>query len=384
MVLDQGEIAPLSEKVSKKRILHVALSMDIGGLQSIIISLCRHLDQSRFETEILCLRDYDPENIGELRNGGIRAHLIRKSSKYDLTFFFRVARFIRQEKIDILHAHSGCFFYAALFARMSGVRRFIYTAHGLPVLNRLQDIIEDNAAAMACSRIIPVSEEIMSVLRRRMPLARKKIKLILNGIDTARFQPFPDPEQKRLISGCYKIPSKAFVIGTLGRLDPVKNYPMLIRAFASFWKLSDKETHLVFVGEGSSKSELHSLSEEYGVRDHVTFLGPQYRVHGIVPCFDVFALSSLTEGTSIALLEAQACGVPAVVTNVGGNAAIIRNCENGFLCEVGDDRAMAGYFSQLSEDKQMLKRMGLAAAETARDRFSINSMVAEYAKIYSL
>jgi len=365
----------------KRRVMHVALSLDIGGLETVIKELCQRLDSSRFTSEVLCLQGYDPDNVEELKARDIPIHLMRKRHKFDLGYFFRVARLIRRQGVDVLHAHSGCFFYAAIFARLAGVKRFIYTAHGLPILNRLQDRIEDNLAGMVCSAIVPVSEEIRQVLKRRMPLAKGKMVPILNGIDTDRFRPFADAAERQRMLARYNLPEGSFLVGTVGRLDPVKNYPMLLRAFARLPRGS-REPHLVFVGDGPCRRELEKMAEEMGIAGRVTFLGRQYRVHEILPLLDVFVLSSITEGTSVALLEAQACGVPAVVTDVGGNGFIVSHGENGFLCEVNADPVMSRGLLNLKEDGQLGHQMANMAREAVLHGFSLPVMIQNYERLF--
>ena len=362
----------------KQRVMHVTLSLDIGGLETVIKELSRRLDPTRFSSEVLCLCGYDEDNIRGLKEDGVPVHLLRKRHKFDLGYFWRVAKLLRRQKIDILHAHSGCFFYASLFARLAGVRRFIYTAHGLPVLNRLQDRIEDNLAGLACSAIVPVSEEIKTVLEQRMPLSKGKMVPILNGIDTDRFRPFADEAERQQVLTKYNLPEDAFLVGSVGRLDPVKNYPMLLRAFARLVCKSASNAHLVMVGEGPCRAALEQLAAELGIADQVTFLGRQYRVFEILPLLDAFVLSSITEGTSVALLEAQACGVPAVVTDVGGNGNIIREGVNGFLCEVNADACMMAGLQRLREGRQLQQKMASEAREAVLQRFGLPAMVQNY------
>jgi glycosyltransferase involved in cell wall biosynthesis len=365
-----------------ERLMHVTLSMDIGGLETVIKELCLRLAPDRFSSEVLCLRGYDEDNIAQLSEGGIPVHVQRKNHKFDLPYFLRVANFLRQRKIDVLHAHSGCFFYAALFARLAGIRRFVYTAHGLPVLNRLQDRIEDNLAGLACSAIVPVSQEIQEVLQKRMPRAKNKMQLILNGIDTDRFRPLVDMQERQGFLSKYGLPEGAFLVGSVGRLDPVKNYPMLLRAFAQMSDASDRSCSLVLIGDGPCRSELEILGNELGISERMIFLGRQYRVWEILPLLDVFVLSSFTEGTSVALLEAQACGVPAVVTHVGGNGSIVSQRENGFLCRVNDDEAMAAVLGRLRTDQELAGQMRNAARKRVLDGFGLHAMVQRYEALY--
>jgi len=364
------------------KILHVTQYLDIGGLETMILELCRRLDRTLFDVEILCLNGYDPKYIQGVIDDGIPVHLIKKQHRFDLGFFLRIARFIREKQIDVLHAHSGCFFYVALFALLARVKKYVYTAHGLPVLKRVRDIIEDNLATLVVDAIVPVSVEISEVLARRMPRSRRKMQLIVNGIDTNRFCPRPEAKQFSEVSAQYELDSNIFWIGSVGRLEPVKNYSMLIQAVASVNNIPGQKIGLVLVGEGSQMQMLKQLTMDYGVAHQVVFLGMQYRIHEILPLLDVFVLTSLTEGTSISLLEAQACGIPAVVTDVGGNGFVVRQGENGFLCAVGDVEAMAAALCKLRDEPETAKKMALAARRRVLDGLDLDSMVKQYQRLY--
>jgi glycosyltransferase involved in cell wall biosynthesis len=364
------------------KVMHVVQFLEIGGLETVVIELCRRVDHSRFEPEILCLCGYDPKYAAVLTAEGVKIHVMPKKHRYDFFYFFRVALFLRARKIETLHAHSGCFFYAALFFLLGGIKRFLFTAHGLPVQERLQDRIEDSVAGVLCRTLVAVSDEIKGSLASRMPLSKGKIQVIYNGVDTERFRPFVSSDEATQIARRYSLPEDSFIIGSVGRLEPVKNLAMLLHAFAHLMQTGARDAHLILVGEGSERHQLEQMADDLGLAGHISFLGMQYNIHEIVPLFDVFVLSSLSEGTSISLLEAQSCGVPAVVTNVGGNSFIIRNAENGFLCELNDVPGMSAAFMRLRNEKDLAQKMGKAARARVVDGLDYGSMTRKYEKIY--
>ena len=366
----------------RRKVLHVTLYLAIGGLESVILELCPRLDRALFDVEILCLNGYDPEFIQRVVDAGIPVHLIKKRYRFDFGFFFRVARFIRSKQVDVLHAHSGCYFYAALFTLLAGVKTFIYTAHGLPVLVRLQDRIEDNLATLLADTIVPVSEEIKETLLQWTPFSRRKLQVIINGIDTERFRPQPELRHDPEMIAKYGLASDFFWVGSVGRLEPEKNYSMLLRSIACIGHRPGRKIRLALVGDGSQLQPLQELAATLGVEQQVVFLGKQLHVYEILPLFDVFVLSSLTEGTSISLLEAQACGVPAVVTDVGGNGFIVRHGENGFLCPVNDAEAMASALCRLRDEPDTLQGMAIAARQRVENGLDLGSMVGQYQELY--
>lgn len=369
----------------KINILYVTQYIEIGGLETVIVEMSKAIDKNTFSVEILCLNGFDERYVEDLRPFNINISVIRKKSRADTFRFIRnVCRYVKKNEIDVIHAHGGCLFYSALFSSVSRPKKLIYTAHGMPLYNSARSILEDNIAALFCDDIVAVSDEIHANLSGRMPLSKKKIKTILNGIDTKRFQPFQDSSLRVTMSTRYRLPKDRFIVGSVGRLEAVKNYPMLCRAFAKVNEDPGKrQPHLVLVGEGSQRMELENLANSLGISRHVSFLGMQYRVHEILPLLDAFVLPSYTEGTSISLLEAQACGVPAVVTDVGGNGSVIRHGENGFLCGVNDDEMMADALRQLRDESSLMHRMQIAARRRVMEGFDLYAMVRCYEELYA-
>ena len=365
------------------RVMHVVLTMEPGGLESVVLNLCSSMDRERYQPEILCLHRCDRHFAEKLMAQNIPVTVMPKKFKLDVGYFSRVAAFLGSRRIEIVHAHSGCFFYAALFTLFSRCRAMIYTAHGLPVLNRLQDKVEDNFAAFICKRIVPVSDEVAENMKRRMPMAKSKVTCLPNGIDTQKFKPFKNLEKKSQTRKRFNLPECSFLIGTVGRLAPEKNYQMLVQAFAHFHQsVPDKPKHLVFIGDGDQRESLEDLCDQLGLTKQVTFLGKQYQVDQLLPMLDVFALSSLTEGTSISLLEAQSCAIPAVVTHVGGNENVIANTQTGFLCPLNGIEEMAHKFFLLADNIQKAIEMGNAGRQRVIEHFSLTNMAREYERMY--
>ncbi|MFZ0945097.1 MAG: glycosyltransferase [Syntrophobacteraceae bacterium] len=367
----------------KVNILHVSQYIEIGGLETLIVEMCKKIDKEIFNVDILCLNGFDDKYVENIRQFDIGISVIRKNYKFDYSFIRKVCRYINEKEIDVVHAHGGCFFYSALFSAFSKSKRFIYTAHGMPLSNDVKSILEDQIAGLFCDDIVAVSDEIHATFSHRIPGAKEKIKVIINGIDTDRFRPFPDDSRRVAMAERYRLPKDCFIVGSVGRLEPVKNYPLLLRAFARMEAEPGKRpSHLVLVGEGSQRAELEALAGNLGLSGRVSFLGMQYLVHDILPLFDAFVLSSFTEGTSISLLEAQACGVPAVVTDVGGNGLVVRHGENGFLCPSNEDAAMATDLRCLRDDPLPAQRMRAAARKRVTEEFDLDSMVRRYEELY--
>jgi Glycosyltransferase len=346
------------------------------------MNLCLKSDNKLFKNYVLCLDECDIKYTNKLNEHDVNVEIIKKKHKFDILFFIHIIRYIRSQKIDTIHVHSGCFFYAAIFYLFSGVKNMICTAHGMPVLNRFRDVIEDNISYIICKNFIGVSDEITSFFANRLFFSDKKISLIVNGIDIETFKPVDFFEKNKIKKELFAN-NDEFLIGSVGRLVSVKNYSMLIRSFAVFHeKMPMVPKRLVFIGDGPERSALEELSLQLGIRTMVTFLGNCYDVQRMLPMLDAFVLSSKSEGTSISLLEAQACGIPAIVTDVGGNGFIVRHNENGFLCAVDDVEAMATDLCKLYDEPETVKSMADAARRRVLDGLSLDCMIRQYQDLY--
>lgn len=366
----------------KTHIVHITQRLEIGGLESFIVEFCRKFDKDAFTATVLCLNGYDELYSKSLAECGVAVHLIRKNSRYDLLFLWRAAAFLKRIKADIVHSHGGCFLYSSLIGKLAGVKGLVYTVHGMPVVSGLQAGVEEFLSCAMTDRIVAVSDEVAEDLKCRRRWASQKIDVIINGIDSDRYRPIYDKKVIADMKADYGLPADKKIIGTVGRLEPVKNYPLLLHAFAKLTRSGSNDFHLVFVGSGSDDEALKSLADNLGIAERVTFLGMQYDLHRIYPLFDVFVLPSLTEGTSLSLLEAQSCGVTAVVTDVGGNYRVIKNGLNGFLSPSGDHDAMTAHLDRCLNCDTELAAMGKAARAEILDKFNINAVLKQYQAMY--
>jgi L-malate glycosyltransferase len=367
---------------AKINLVHITQSLEIGGLENFIIEFSKRLDKAIYNVHVLCFEWCDPIYKNTLASNNVSTDVISRRSKFDLSFFVRAASFLRKNNIDIVHIHGGCFFYATIVAKLAGVKSILYTLHGLPVTSGLQIDVEDTIACLFTDKIIAVSDEVAENFISRRKAFKNKIGIIINGVDTDKFRPDSNIRQSSELCRQLGLPQSKLVVGSVGRHHEVKNYPMLLHAVAELIHQYKKDLQLVLAGDGEEHNNLKRLAEELNISRNVSFLGMRYDLPLIYPLFDVFALSSRTEGTSLSLLEAQSCGVPAVVTNVGGNSNIIHDGVNGFLCKAGDHSAMAEKLNYLLDNDSERARMAHSARNIIVDNFNLDSMIAKYQHVY--
>jgi glycosyltransferase involved in cell wall biosynthesis len=222
-----------------------------------------------------------------------------------------------------------------------------------------------------------VSEELRGYMRAS-GLPRGRLGVIHNGID-----PGPSPEAAGRAAARARLGlwSDAFIVGTVARLDPVKDLETLLRGFATA-RASHPDARLVVVGDGTERAALERIAASLGLGGSVLFLGERHDVREILPAFDVFVNTSVTEGVSITILEAMAAGLPVVATAVGGTPEVIVDGQQGILVPARSPEKIGQAILELARNPALRQRLGTAGRRRVQDRFTVDRMVAEYMEVY--
>jgi len=210
--------------------------------------------------------------------------------------------------------------------------------------------------------------------------------VLYNGVDLGRFgrgasTADGQASSREAARREWGVEPDALVFGSVGRLVAVKNYALLLRAFASAG-LAARRGRVVLAGEGAERAALEDLARSLGIRDRVHLLGHREDVHRLLPGFDVFVLPSISEGMSNTLLEAMAAGVPPVASNVGGNAEIVRDGVDGRIFPSGDEHALVRELVALDASAPLRAALGAAARARVQSAFDIRAMVERYEQLY--
>lgn len=354
------------------RIVHVVLTLDVGGQERLILSLSRELAARGHDVRVM---SFTPG--GRLRPAfaGIPTFDVVHAGGTRPATWAKVARALVGLSPDVVHTHNAApLIYAAPAARVAGVRRIVHTKHGSNTYPK-GALFLARAATRAVSAFAPVSEETAVTARRDERPAAKKLHVVPNGIPLQEFA--RDPAAGRSVRAELGIPRDSVVIGTVGRLVAEKDYPFLVRAAAPL--LSEK-LRLVLVGEGPTRPEIEAAIPK-AAAPFVTLTGMRADVPRVMSAFDLFCLSSRTEGLPLVVPEAMACGLPVVVTRVGGLPGIVPP-DVGRLVEHGDEHGLRDELAKLAADGVTRGAMGDAARIYAHRRFSLARMTDDYERLY--
>ncbi len=365
------------------RILHVVHKLDYGGLQRLVATIVQLLPADRFESHILTLSDFG--RFGEGLDRRAQLHQERSVRGLSMLWPRGLTRTIRKIAPDVVHTHSGVWYKTSLAARRAGVPRLVHTDHGRPYPDPFAGRLLDGLAARRTDVIVAVSEALRQQMNETLIPGppRSRIEVVVNGIDTRRFQPHAVNGMRAELG----VRPGAPVIGSIGRLDPIKAYDVMLEAFAELragW--SDTQgvpPTLVVVGDGPERDRLSGLVERYALQGAARLVGWRKDVENVYPVFDVFTLASWSEGTSLGLLEAMSCGVCPVVTDVGGSPATVGESLHHRLVPPGHPGALAAAWRDALGDRERRARDAAAARRRVEQTFGIDAMIREYERIYT-
>jgi len=366
-------------KTNKIKILYIVLEMDLGGLQRVVNILIDKLDHAIFDSYLCCL-DRGGVFNRKIEMGKVVSYVLgRKPRPFDLKMFGRLVKITKDNRIDIIHSHNGCSLYAALAGKVCGVKGIVHTDHGRLVPDRQTAIWEDRFASIMMNRFVAVSKELADYLATVVKVNRKKLTTIINGVDVDAFLPLDDAGKKsRKVELGFDINAK--LIGTVCRLDPIKNLGLLIDSVPVILK-KIPELQVVIVGDGPDEHRLRNQVSKLNLNSKIIFCGRVEEIEKIMPVFDLYVNTSFSEGTSMTILEAMSCGLPVVASAVGGNKALVDGF-NGALFPPDKADLFQESVIKLLDNPQVIEKMRKESRKRVELQFSFNRVVEEYETLY--
>ncbi|MGA2031408.1 MAG: glycosyltransferase [Thermoguttaceae bacterium] len=373
-------LVPLPDR-GPLRVMFVATSMPVGGAETLLTELIRHLDRAGFAPEVCCLKQLGP--LGEVLKAEIPVFAGLLDHKYDLAVLPRLVRLLRYRRTDaVVTVGAGDkMFWGRLAARLAGVPVVCSALHstGAPDrvtwANRLLAPLTDAFIAVAHAHARHLAEH------EGCPAGR--VRIIPNGIDVERFHPrWPVPALRAELG----LPAGAPVVGIVAALRPEKNHELFLQV-AALVRTELPGTRFLIVGDGPRRAELEVLAGRLGLEGAVHFLGTRSDVPQVLSLMDLLLLTSHAEANPVSILEAMATEKPVIATRVGSVAEAVLDGRTGYLAAPGGAEEIARHAIALLRDPERAAAMGRAGREHVIAQGSLRGMVEGYqdllAGIYS-
>lgn len=365
----------------KLSVCQIIPSLPLHGAQNLLLKICQNLNPEKINTSILLLSGEGPL-IDDFKKIGIPVTLIRKNWRYDISIIWRVRKYLRSGRFDIVHTHLfTADFWGRLAALNTGIS-IVSTAHnGIPEnitnLIRLENFF-NRILARFSEKIICVTNQVRNSLLNDVKIPIDKLMVIDNGIEILKIEDIPPKEKARKL---LDIEVEVPVIGVVGRFSKEKNHPMFIKSLvpiiAHFPKLV-----VLLVGEGGElERETKSLVTQLNIERNVRFLGLRRDISIVLRALDSLVIPSISEGLPMVLIEAMTLGTPVIATRVGGIPDAITEGNNGLLAELNQTNLTEKILWALENPSEM-EKMAEQGFGDSRQRFDIYETSRRYFDLY--
>ena len=355
-------------------------------MENTLVNLINHTLPAQFRHAVVCVEDFSDfrqritqrgVEVVALQRSQVGANAVRKAI-FDLC---------RRWRPSIVHSRNLSGLDALLPAWLAGVPVRVHSEHGWDVDNldgkRFKPALLRRLHRPLVSRYVTVSQDLARFLCQHVGISERNITQIYNGVDTDRFHPLGTDELSPL-PPVLATPG-AFWVGTVGRIQAVKDQVCLVRAVAALVGQRPalrQVLRLALVGDGPVLPALREQVVQLGLQDIAWLPGSSEQVAQIMRGLDVFVLPSLNEGISNTILEAMASGLPVLASRVGGNPELVADGVTGGLFAPGDVQALSNLLARYLDDRSVWQRHALAARAAASDRFSLQAMMRSYLALY--
>ena len=359
---------------------------DTGGLENGVVNLINNMPASAYRHVVLALTDVT-DFKRRITRRDVEFIALHKPPGQGFWQFPKLYKMFRQLRPAIVHSRNLAALEVQLPAWLAGVPVRIHGEHG----RDMGDLDGSNVTYQRIRRFykpfvqhyLALSRDLADYLFCKVHVPLPRITEACNGVDTARFAPAEAGVQP--IAGCPFNPVEHWLVGTVGRMQPVKHQTLLAQAFVLALQLAPAlkaSMRLVIVGDGPLRTQVQTILDGAGVAGLAWLPGERHDIPDVMRGLHCFALPSLAEGISNTILEAMATALPVIATRVGGSADLVVDGETGFIVPASDPGALARCLVQLATDPGVAKRMGLAGRQRVLARFSMQAMVATYQRVY--
>ncbi len=369
-------------------VAHVVYRFDTGGLENGIVNLINHMPADRYRHAVVALTEVT-DFRRRIQRDDVEFVSMHKPPGHGVWLYPRLYRLFKAMRPAIVHTRNLAALEAQVPAWAAGVPARLHGEHGRDV----SDLDGSSRRYQRLRRVykpfvhhyFALSRDLAGYLQDKVHVRPGRITQVYNGVDTQRFSPSPAGSPRVAIPGCPFNDPALWLVGTVGRMQQVKDQPTLARAFILALQAQPElrgRLRLVMVGEGALRRQCSDILQAAGVADLAWLPGERGDVADVMRGLDCFALPSLAEGISNTILEAMACGLPVVATDVGGNADLVHHGATGEIVPSADPAALAASLARLAAAPALAAAMGRSGRERVLARFSMQAMVSAYQGVY--
>ncbi len=367
-------------------VAHVMYRFDTGGLENGIVNLINHMPPERYRHAVIALTEVT-DFRRRIQRDDVEFIALNKPPGQTLWQFPKLYRLFRRLRPAIVHSRNLAALEVQLPAWAAGVPVRIHGEHGRDV----GDLDGSNVTYQRIRRFykpfvsyyLALSRDLAQYLNGIIRVPSDKMLQVYNGVDTDRFHPASDNNQA--IPGCPFPRAGHWLVGTVGRMQTVKDQPTLARAFVRALEIAPElrsRLRLALIGDGPLRAECREILAAAGVADLAWLPGERSDVPAVMRGLDCFVLPSLAEGISNTILEAMACGLPVIATDVGGNADLVAAGASGAIIPAADPEAMAQAIVRFAAAPESARAMGREGRRLVEEKFSMQAMVTAYQGTY--
>ena len=369
--------------MAKPRILHVIRPAE-GGMKNHLVSLLKHIDNNRMETLVACpgsdLSRAFSQITGDVIDIPLKGNL---SPITDIKCIMKLKDILKTKDISLMHAHgSKAALVGRIAGRLAGTPVNFYTVHNsifYPDWHNLKlaamTLVETKLSHYT-DRIITVSEALRLEIINREGLSPDLPVTVYNGIEIEQFYSASDKPGLRRELG---LPSDGKLVGTVARLSSQKGISHFIKAIS---QITEKQVHYIITGDGPQREELLLLTRQLNLQEKIIFTGARNDIPKLLAALDIFVMPSITEGLSIAILEAMASFLPVAASRVGGIPEIVQDGVTGILVPSRDEKALAQAISELLTNEEKTRSMGITARKQVELNYSAAAMGNRVTQLY--
>jgi sugar transferase (PEP-CTERM/EpsH1 system associated) len=361
-------------------VAHVIYRLDVGGLENGVVNLVNRMPVERYRHAIICLAGFSRDFRQRIDRDDVEVLSINKRPGKDLAMYGRVWRTLRRLRPQIVHTRNLGTIDLQWVAWAAGVGHRVHGEHGWEAADPLGRDPRQLRIRRACrpviQRYVPMSRDLARWLQQDVGVAAGRIRQLYNGVDTQRFTPLPADSGRA---------AGPLTIGTVGRLDPVKNQVKLLEAFAALLGRDSSRAammRLLIVGDGPLREQLQQRAADLGLGVHVQFTGARDDTPDQLRSMDVFVLPSVNEGISNTILEAMATGLPVVAGRVGGNPELVQDGVTGRLYDPARQGALEQALEPYIDDRELRRSHGAAGRARVLEEFGLDTMIQRYLDLY--